>query len=154
MSEGFDCTKQPVMILSCSGNCNAGQLANRAAVELAEEGFGVMLCLAGIAAGSSAFVQAAADADLRIVIDGCDCACGRTILENAGIPLEKHVVVTQLGICRNSALFLKTKDLAVVKDAVRMVLKHQIKAIALFKSPKPLSHAERARSRLLGGKCC
>lgn len=154
MTEECDCKKRNIMILACSGNCNAGQLANRAAVELTEEGFGAMLCLAGIAAGLSAFVQSATDADLLVVIDGCECACGRAILENAGIPLEKHVVVTQLGIRRSSALLLKPEDLAVVKDAVRLAFKYSIKAMAIFKSPKPLSPADQARSRMLGGKCC
>jgi uncharacterized metal-binding protein len=83
MTEVCNCKKQNIMLLACSGNCNAGQLANRAAVELAKEGFGAMFCLAGIAAGSSAFVQSAKDAGLLFVIDGCDRACGRTILENA-----------------------------------------------------------------------
>jgi uncharacterized metal-binding protein len=37
-----------VMILACSGGSNVGQLANQAAVELTQEGFGKMYCLAGI----------------------------------------------------------------------------------------------------------
>ena len=37
-----------VMILACSGGSNVGHLSNQAAVELAQEGFGKMFCLAGI----------------------------------------------------------------------------------------------------------
>jgi uncharacterized metal-binding protein len=37
-----------VMILACSGGSNVGQLANQAAVELTQEGFGKMFCLAGV----------------------------------------------------------------------------------------------------------
>jgi hypothetical protein len=63
--------------------------------------------------------------------------------------LKKHVIITQLGIRRSSALLLKTEDLAVVKDAVRLAFNYPIKAIAIFKSPKPLSPADQARSKLL-----
>ena len=37
-----------IMILACSGCSNVGQLSNQAAVELTQEGFGKMFCLAGI----------------------------------------------------------------------------------------------------------
>ena len=36
------------MILACSGGSNVGQLANQAAVTVNQEGFGKILCLAGI----------------------------------------------------------------------------------------------------------
>ena len=39
-----------VMILACSGASNVGQLANRAALELTQEGLGNMSCLAAWAA--------------------------------------------------------------------------------------------------------
>lgn len=35
------------MILACSGGSNVGQLSNQAAIELTQEGFGKMFCLAG-----------------------------------------------------------------------------------------------------------
>ena len=154
MSEECDCKKENIMILACSGNCNVGQLSNRAAVELTKEGFGTMLCLAGIGAGLSGFVQSAKDAERMVVIDGCDNACGRTILENAGVSLKKHVIVTQLDIKKSNDLSLNTEDLAAVKHAVRLAFKYSIKAMAIFKSPKPLSPGDRARSKMLGGRCC
>ena len=50
-----------VMILACSGGSNVGQLANQAAVELTQEGFGKMYCLAGIGGHLGGFVQSAKD---------------------------------------------------------------------------------------------
>ena len=45
-----------IMILVCSGGSNVGQLSNQAAVELTQEGFGKMFCLAGIGGQLSGFV--------------------------------------------------------------------------------------------------
>ena len=50
-----------IMLLACSGGSNVGQLANHAAVELTQEGFGKMYCLAGIGGLLDAFVQSAKD---------------------------------------------------------------------------------------------
>jgi uncharacterized metal-binding protein len=50
-----------IMILVCSGGSNAGQLSNQVAVELTQEGFGKMCCLAGIGGRLSGFVQSAKD---------------------------------------------------------------------------------------------
>lgn len=44
-------SRQPpeaTMILACAGGSKVGQLANQAAVELTQEGFGKLFCLAGI----------------------------------------------------------------------------------------------------------
>jgi len=47
------------MILSCSGGSNVGQLSNEAAVELPQEGFGKMFCLAAIGGRLGGFTQPA-----------------------------------------------------------------------------------------------
>ncbi|MFH1489761.1 MAG: putative zinc-binding protein [Pseudomonadota bacterium] len=51
-----------VMLLACSGGSNVGQLSNRAAVELTQEGFGKIYCLAGVGGLLSGFVQSVKDA--------------------------------------------------------------------------------------------
>ena len=66
-----------IMILACSGGSNVGQLSNQAAVELTQEGFGKMFCLAGIGAQLSGFVQSAKDVPNMVVLDGCDVGCSR-----------------------------------------------------------------------------
>ena len=60
-----------IMILTCSGGSNAGQLANQAAAELTQEGYGKMYCLAGIGGRLGGFIQSARDVPEMIAIDGC-----------------------------------------------------------------------------------
>jgi len=86
------------MILSCSGGSNVGQLANQAAVELTQEGFGKMFCLSGVGGHLGGFVQSAEDLPEMVAIDGCDFGCARAILEHAEVPLKSYLVVTELGI--------------------------------------------------------
>ena len=69
-----DCCQPKVttMILACSGGSNVGQLSNQAAIELTQEGFGKLSCLAGVGAHLSGFVQSARDITELVVIDGCE----------------------------------------------------------------------------------
>jgi len=140
------------MLLSCSGGCPEGQLANRAAVELTREGFGEMFCLAGIGTGKSGFVQSARDVSRFVVIDGCNKACGRAILEKAGVTVENHVVVSRLAISTIKELTPIPDHVAAVKCSAKLAAGEPISVT--FRSPKPLSPGDMARSRMLGGKCC
>lgn len=104
-----------IMILSCSGGSNVGQLSNRAAVELTQEGFGKMFCLAGIGGHISGLVQSAKDASQILVIDGCDIGCSKAILENADVPFKNYTVLTELGIQKNKNFNLQREDIEKVK---------------------------------------
>lgn len=141
-----------IMILSCSGSNNAGQLADRAARELTKEGSGRMFCLAGIAAGISGFVQSAKDTAQIVIIDGCDHACAGNLLKNQGIRFADHVIVSQLDIKKTDGDHLDPDDLAAVMHAVRLACKLPVQK--KFDSPRSLSPGDRAKSRQLGGKCC
>jgi uncharacterized metal-binding protein len=157
MTNDCPCKGKNIMILSCSGASREGRLANQAAVELTGEGFDVMFCLAGIATKKSEFLQSVKDAEQMIVIDGCETACARTILENAGITVKEHIIVSQLAIQKDKGRPLSLEDavpedLAAVKYAAKLALKLPVKII--FNSPTPLSPADQAMSKLLGGKCC
>ena len=57
MSEDCCCSNNNTMILACSGSSNVGQLSSQAAIDLTQEGFGKMFCLAGIGGQLSGFVQ-------------------------------------------------------------------------------------------------
>ena len=147
------CSKvENIMILPCSGGSNVGQIANQAAIELTREGLGKTYCLAGIGGELSGFVQSAKDVDKMIVIDGCDTACGKATLEKAGVPLKKHIVVSELDIHKDKSLNVRPEDVAAVKYAVKLAFKYPIKIS--FDSPQPLSPEDRARSRMFGKKCC
>lgn len=107
-----------VMILACSGGSNVGQLSNRAAVELTQEGLGKMYCLAGIGGQLKGFVQSAKDVPVIAAIDGCAVGCARAILKNAGIQNYNYVVLTDLGIEKNKDFNLSDEDMVRVKNAI------------------------------------
>jgi uncharacterized metal-binding protein len=109
----------PTLILACAGGSNVGQLTNQAAVELTQEGFGKLSCLAGIGAHLDGFVQAARDIPQLVVIDGCDMACAHGVLEQAEIPVNNYLVVTDLGIKKNKNMNLAREEVDRVKQAVR-----------------------------------
>jgi uncharacterized metal-binding protein len=108
-----------IMILACSGGSNVGQLTNQAAVELTQEGFGKMFCLAGIGGQLSGFVQSAKDVPQMVAIDGCSVGCAKAILEQAKVPLKNYIAVAELGIEKNKDFNLQEKDIRNVKDAVK-----------------------------------
>jgi uncharacterized metal-binding protein len=116
-----DCCKSNtnIMLLACSGGSNVGQLSNQAAVELTQEGFGKMYCLAGIGGQLKGFVQSAKDVPVIAAIDGCGVGCAKAILKNAGIQNYNYVVLTDLGIEKNKNFTLSHDDVRKVKAAVR-----------------------------------
>jgi uncharacterized metal-binding protein len=107
------------MILACSGGSNVGQLSNQAAVDLTQEGFGKMFCLAGVGGHLGGFVQSAKDVPQMVAIDGCDIGCAKAILEHAEVPIKSYLVLTDLGIEKNKDFDLKKEQLEEVKKAVK-----------------------------------
>jgi len=110
-----------IMILACSGGSNVGQLSNQAAIELTQEGFGKMFCLAGIGGHLGGFVQSAKDVPAVVAIDGCEVGCAKAILEHTEISTKNYMVLTDLGIEKNKDFNLKAEDIQKVKAAVRSV---------------------------------
>jgi len=143
MSQNCCESSSNIMILACSGGSNVGQLTNQAAVELTKEGFGKMFCLAGIGGQLSGFVQSAKEMQVLVVIDGCPVGCGQAILENALVPMERYLVITDEGIEKNKNFDLKRADIDRVKAAVKRVVNE--------KAPKVSGLAAGGCS--CGGKC-
>jgi uncharacterized metal-binding protein len=108
-----------IMILACSGGSNVGQLSNQAAVELTQEGFGKMFCLAGIGGQLSGFVQSAKDVPEMVVIDGCSVGCAKACLDQAEVPVGNYLVLTDLGIEKNKDFNLRRDEIDRVKQAVK-----------------------------------
>ncbi len=121
MAENCCTTDGNIMILACSGASNVGQLSNRAAVELTQEGFGKMFCLAGIGGGLSGFVQSAKDVPRLVAIDGCEVGCAKATLERAGVSLKDYIVLTDLGIKKSKDFDLKHLEVQRVKDEIKKV---------------------------------
>lgn len=107
------------MLLACSGASNVGQLTNQACVELTQEGFGKMFCLAGVGGRLQGFIQSVKDAPELVVLDGCEKGCAKAIMQEAGLPLRGYVVLTQQGIAKNKDLNLKREQVDQVKNLVR-----------------------------------
>lgn len=108
-----------IMILACSGASNVGQLSNQAAIELTQEGFGKMFCLAGIGGKLQGFVQSAKDVPQMVVVDGCELGCAKATLEQAGVPLKTYLLLTDLGIKKNKDFNLQREDIDKVKSAIQ-----------------------------------
>ncbi|HIJ40560.1 MAG TPA: zinc-binding protein [Deltaproteobacteria bacterium] len=119
MAEDCCATNGNVMILACAGGSNVGQLSNQAAVELTQEGFGKIFCLAGVGGHLSGFVQSARDVPQMVAIDGCSVGCVKAILEHAEVPLKQYLVLTDLGIEKNKNFNLARADVEKVKTAVK-----------------------------------
>lgn len=115
-----------IMILACSGGSNVGQLSNQAAVELTQEGFGKMFCLAGVGGHLDGFVQSAKDVPQMVAIDGCDIGCAKAVLEHADVPMRSYLVLTDLGIEKNKDFDLKRADLDRVKETVKGVCANEL----------------------------
>lgn len=92
------CTITRAVIVSCAGAYNVGQIANRAAVDLQQEGIAAMLCLAAVTGNQEDARALAETADRVVGIDGCEHACVKKSLEQAGLSLTDHVTVTDLSI--------------------------------------------------------
>jgi uncharacterized metal-binding protein len=122
MSGKCGANRGEVMILACSGGSNVGQLSNQAAVELTQEGFGKMYCLAGIGGQLSGFVQSARDVEKMVAIDGCQVGCAKAILQKAQVPLKHYVVLTDEGIEKNKNLSLERAAIDRTKTAVKRVM--------------------------------
>jgi uncharacterized metal-binding protein len=102
------------LVLACGGGTNVGQLANEAAFRLALQGRFSFGSLAAIAAGNAGAIEQARTAAERIVIDGCEEHCARRVAECVGLLVDRHVVVTELGIAKTADLALYEEDVAAV----------------------------------------
>jgi uncharacterized metal-binding protein len=111
------------LIFTCAGAAHSGQVANRAGVNLAQEDAGKLFCVAAVGADIPDKMERARNAVRRVVIDGCEDHCARKIMEKAGLPVDLHVDVTQLGIEKQPA------EPQLVLNAKRVV-EHVRKAIA------------------------
>ena len=87
-----------VLFYACSGAANVAEIADRVARELTRAGDGSMFCLAGIAAGIEEMIETAREADLNVVIDGCEMDCAKKVFDRAGLTNYTQFRVTDLGI--------------------------------------------------------
>jgi uncharacterized metal-binding protein len=107
------------LIFTCAGAAHSGQVANRAGVQAMQQGVGSLFCIAAVAADIPDKMDRARKAGRRIVIDGCDDHCCRKVMEKTGLPVEVHVVTTDLGIEKKPAQPDMIGDAKKVVDKVK-----------------------------------
>jgi uncharacterized metal-binding protein len=92
------CCGGDVLLLTCSGAANVGQIANEAGKALTEQGQAKMYCAVGVGACLDSFIETTRNAAACVAIDGCPMGCVKQVLENAGLEADVYVLVTDLGI--------------------------------------------------------
>ncbi len=108
------CEASEILIFSCAGSSNVGQIANQAAVTLARENIGRYFCLAGIGGHVSGMIESTKAGKMLVAIDGCPVGCGKKTLEHAGFNIDEYVQVTELGIEKNHEFNLDPSDVSKV----------------------------------------
>ena len=91
------CNGKNTILYACSGASDVGEITDKVARKLREEGSGKMSCLAGIGANVSGYVETARGANECIVIDGCPVNCGKKMFENQKLK-GKFFTLTELGL--------------------------------------------------------
>ncbi len=104
MAENAPCScgaKEPKRIIfPCAGQANVGQLTNLAALQLTEEGYGSIACIALLGIGAENLVANALNADEIVVLDGCPMKCAKKIAGAQGVAAGQHLVLTEMGIAK------------------------------------------------------
>jgi uncharacterized metal-binding protein len=98
MEEKCLCEPTEILIFSCSGSSNVGQIANGTSIKLTQAGIGKFFCLAGIGGHVSGMIESTKAGKMLVAIDGCQVACAKKTLEHAGFNINEYVQVTELGI--------------------------------------------------------
>ncbi|NLF33149.1 MAG: zinc-binding protein [Planctomycetes bacterium] len=111
-----------VLLYSCSGGANVGQISDQAARELMFEGKGTMFCLAGLGGDIQGMVQTARDADVNLVIDGCPMDCAKKAFDRHGITNYAQIKVTDLRIEKVKGVRCTNEQVAQVVAAARSKL--------------------------------
>lgn len=112
------CGSDNVGIFPCAGASNVGQLSNALAVEMHKMGTGNMMCTVGIGGRRAGLLRSAEGCERIIVIDGCPVNCAKATMEQAGINVDRHILLTDLGIQKNKDLDL---DSSTVKEVLSKV---------------------------------
>ena len=119
MEEKCLCEPNEILIFSCAGSSNVGQIANQAAIKLAQGGVGRYFCLAGIGGHVSGMIESTKAGKMLIAIDGCPVSCAKKTLEHAGFHIQEHVQTTDLlGIEKAHQFNFNVADVGKVSDHI------------------------------------
>jgi uncharacterized metal-binding protein len=116
MAEKCLCETNDIVIFSCAGSANVGQIANQAALQLAQKGLGRYFCLAGIGGHVSGMIESTKAGKVLVAINGCPVECATKTLEHAGFHVDENVNVTDLSIEKNHEFNIDPSDIRKVTD--------------------------------------
>jgi uncharacterized metal-binding protein len=97
-ANSHECAGGEKLIFACSGAADVGEISDRAARKLTEDGKGKMFCLAGLGGRVPAIMDKTRAAARILAIDGCSLDCVRETLKQTGFTRFEHVRVTDLGM--------------------------------------------------------
>jgi uncharacterized metal-binding protein len=127
----------PPVVYACSGCSDAGELADRIARRLSNEGHARMSCLAGVGGRVKPLLRTAQEAERILVIDGCPLNCARHTLLGAWITKFDHLALQDIGLRKGSC---PVSDGAVqqgVAAAVEIISRNQTAAVPIQKGNTP-----------------
>lgn len=116
MEEKCLCEPDEIIIFSCAGSSNVGQIANQAAIKLTRSGIGRYFCLAGIGGHVSGMIESTKAGRMIVAIDGCSVACAKKTLEHTGFQINEYVQTTDLAIEKNHEFNLDPSDVEKVTN--------------------------------------
>lgn len=96
--QGTGAKSGPIILATCSGVCNVGQLTTQAAMHLVRRSPGLFRWMK-VEKGKQ--MRPVSPEDTIWAIVGCEDRCACKELEKASIAYEKTVIATELGIVRD-----------------------------------------------------
>lgn len=112
------------VLITCSGISNTGKLTTQAALTLLQRRPGRYLWMHAKQSASS-LEEAAGDADLAVVLDGCsDCCAGKKISPCSSVP-QIHVIATELGIVKNGMGEVRFAEIETVVTHVEKIVQEK-----------------------------
>ena len=113
------CGGRSILLHACSGGVNVAEAADRACRQLSAEKCGTMSCLAAIGAGVEPMVQAARDADLKVLVDGYDMDCAKKIFDRVGVGNFVQIRITDLDIEKSTGRPATDEEVAVIVKRIK-----------------------------------
>ena len=125
MAPGFQSLtgKPATVVYACSGCSDAGELADRIARRLTQEGTAQMSCLAGIGGRVKSLVSKAEKAEHILVVDGCPLNCAAHTLKLAGFRNFDHLELQKIGLRKGSCPVTEERIASGVEAARKILSK-------------------------------
>jgi uncharacterized metal-binding protein len=108
-------------LITCSGLSNTGRLTTQVATILISRHPAAVTWVKAHKGGQH-IADAAEDADLVIVLEGCPDHCASKKMIDAGIKADIHLVATELGVEKNAMAEVQWNDIEKVLTAIEQKL--------------------------------